>query len=271
MSKFVFSDDNARFDIEDALTITKGVWADGNPNGESRLYRFVTSDNNGLEVSIANENSYVCGVSVDNQAFLGRDNDTRHCVVQSMGVCIVQSDGSLKVGDKCMPNYKGIAIKSTNDLGYRVVEKVDSIKVKIIIAPNNDMIQRIKKDTDSIKSSVSTNVTNHTITRNTTNTSAISSYSKCYSYKIGGKTFVTLNMYVTRKVTFAANTEYVLATIPSEARPRELTALAFYAAVDSTGACPLAYVNATGNIVVRMNNVRTDATAWRLSGTWVRD
>jgi len=154
MSKYIFDDSCTKFDIEDALTITKGIWADNNPNNENRLGLFVTSDNENYEVSIANRDSYVCGVTVENNTFLGTYYDSKHCVVQSLGVCAVKDNGTLVAGDKCMPDTDGKAILSSNNLGYRVVGRVDDTHVNIIIAPNNDMIQRIKKEVTKIQSHI---------------------------------------------------------------------------------------------------------------------
>lgn len=148
MSKFIFDENHSRFDIGEALTITKGVWSDGNPRKQNRIGLFVTSGNDENEVEIASEGSYICGVTVRNDPFLGLDaDDPKYCVVQSLGLCVVKDDGTLQKGDKCMPSNGGIAIVSLNELGFRVVERVDANHVKIIVSPNNDMIQRIKRTT----------------------------------------------------------------------------------------------------------------------------
>lgn len=155
MSKYVFSNSHEKFDIENALTITKGIWEDGNPNGKNRLGYFVTSGNDKNEVSIANKDNYICGVTIQNDEFLGLDvNDKKYCVVQSLGICKVRFSGTLVVGDKCMPNDEGKAIKSSNNLGYRVVG-IDGEFVEIIMSPNNDMVQRIKEDVDDVNTRTS--------------------------------------------------------------------------------------------------------------------
>lgn len=147
MAKYVIGENKEVFDIEEALTITKGEWADGNPNDQYRLYRFVTADNDGNKVELANANSYVCGVTVRNDSFLGQDRtNAKYCVVQSLGICVVEDNGNLFAGNKCMPTNNGKATLSNNNLGYRVIERVDENHVKIIMSPNNDMIQRIKND-----------------------------------------------------------------------------------------------------------------------------
>lgn len=146
MSKYIYDEYKQKFDIEDALTIVKGKWADGNINNEDRIGYFVTSDNDKNEVEIANADSYICGVTIQNETFLYPDSDDpSYCIVQSLGLCMVKDDGTLAPGDKCMPNDLGIAVRSSNNLGYRVVNRIDDNHIQIIVAPNNDMVQRIKE------------------------------------------------------------------------------------------------------------------------------
>lgn len=146
MSKYVFGENKEAFDIEDALTITKGIWSEGNRNNENRLHRFVTPSNEGYEVEIADSNSIVCGVTISNDSFLGSDKtNPRYCVIQSLGVCIVEDDGTVSNGDRCMPNDEGKATKVTGGLGYRVVDRIDENHVQILMSPHNDMIHRLYK------------------------------------------------------------------------------------------------------------------------------
>lgn len=147
IGKFIYDENKQRINIEDALTITKGRWADGNELNEDRIGYFVTSDNENNEIEIATAASYICGVTIKDDTFLHPNlDDASYCVVQSLGLCQVRDDGTLSPGDKCMPSDEGIAVRSSNNLGYRVVSRVDDNLVKIIVAPNNDMIQRIKED-----------------------------------------------------------------------------------------------------------------------------
>lgn len=151
MSKFIFDESNQRFDIEDALTINKGRWSDGNPNEEDRIGYFVTSANDVNEVAIADNTDYICGVTVRNDAFLGVGASYADCVVQTLGLCKVRFEEgtTFNVGDKVMPNENGIATKSITGLGYRVVG-IEDDRLSIIIAPNNDMIHRVKVDIERI-------------------------------------------------------------------------------------------------------------------------
>lgn len=124
--------------IEEISGYFIGEWSDGNPNNEDRTGRFVTSSNNSNKIELANADSYVSGVS---ETYEG---DTKKAKVNPIGLSVVQDDGTLVAGDKCMPSTNGIAKKSSNNLGYRVVGRVDNKHVQVIVSPNNDMVQRIK-------------------------------------------------------------------------------------------------------------------------------
>lgn len=124
--------------IEEISGYFIGEWSDGNPNNEDRTGRFVTSSNNSNKIELANADSYVSGVS---EAYEG---NTKKAKVNPIGLSVVQDDGTLVAGDKCMPSTNGIAKKSSNNLGYRVVGRVDNKHVQVIVSPNNDMVQRIK-------------------------------------------------------------------------------------------------------------------------------
>ena len=119
-----------------------GEWVDGNPKNEDRTGRFVTSSNNSNKIELANADSYIAGVS---ETYEG---NTKKVKVNPIGLTTVKDDGTLSVGDKCMPSTNGVAVKSSNNLGYRVVARIDNTHVQIIASPNNDMVQRIKVDMD---------------------------------------------------------------------------------------------------------------------------
>lgn len=127
-------------EIEEISGYFVGEWSDGNPNSEDRTGRFVTSSNSSNKIELASADSYVSGVS---EAYEG---STKKAKVNPIGLSVVQDDGTLVAGDKCMPSTNGIAKKSSNNLGYRVVGRVDSKHVQVIVAPNNDMVQRIKSN-----------------------------------------------------------------------------------------------------------------------------
>ena len=186
MSKFIYDEAHQRLDIENALTINKARWTDGNSSGEDRIGYFVTSANDANEVAIAKADDYVCGVTVKNDAFLGVGATSEDCVVQVLGLCKVRFDSKVifNVGDKVMPNANGVAVKSTNNLGYRVVEVGDD-RLSILISPNNDMISRIKDDVDAIEAR---HFVNKAVTLIETNWSSnlVSCYTDGYTCHING-------------------------------------------------------------------------------------
>lgn len=98
--------------------------------------RFVTSANDGNKIKLASSDSYVSGVSVYQHGSI--------VTIQTLGIVNVEDDGTLKAGQKCMPNNEGKAVLSSNNLGYRVLGRVDATHISMIVAPNVDMIQRAK-------------------------------------------------------------------------------------------------------------------------------
>lgn len=128
--------------IEEISGYFIGEWSDGNPKNEDRTGRFVTSSNSSNKIELANADSYVAGVA---EAYEGNPQKAK---VNPIGLTTVQDNGKLSIGDKCMPSTNGIAVKSSNNLGYRVVARIDNTHVQIIASPNNDMVQRIKVDMD---------------------------------------------------------------------------------------------------------------------------
>ena len=133
------------------------VWDDGNPNSEDRLYRFVTVVGDNREVDIANSISQIVGTSniKANVGFLGNytkgaENDTTKTIVSILGVSYVKThDNTIMPNDQVMSDNNGYAVKSTNNLGYRVLKVVEPGLLEIIVSPNSDMIQRIKTNMES--------------------------------------------------------------------------------------------------------------------------
>ena len=129
-------------------------WSDGNPNKDVRTNRFVRLTDGGNKISLATSSADICGVTTDSAAFVenygvASDSTTLVCV---LGVVTVIDNGTCTVGNTCMSDDNGYATPSSNNMGYRVMERVDDTKVKIAVKPNDDMVQRIKADIVSIKS-----------------------------------------------------------------------------------------------------------------------
>lgn len=130
------------------------AWFDGNPNNEDRLYRFVTIVGENREIKIADETDQIIGTSniKSNVGFIGNyrkgdENDIAKALVSILGVSYVRTnDNTITKNDRVMSDNNGYAIKSTNNLGYRVIRVMESGLLEIVVSPNTDMIQRIKGD-----------------------------------------------------------------------------------------------------------------------------
>lgn len=129
-------------------------WEDKNPNKEDRLYRFVTVKANGRKIAIADSNDQIAGVTTTKAAFVGnaadyKQDDPTKNIVGILGVVPVKTnDPTIKANDRVMSDDDGYAIKSSNNLGYRVLEVLSDNLVEIAVSVNTDMIQRIKTDMD---------------------------------------------------------------------------------------------------------------------------
>lgn len=140
-----------------------GEWFDGNPNKEDRLGYFVAIakvGDNTIKIRKATSTDDVRGVSVYNPAFsgnasrdkYGKDGELlpQYNYIGIMGIVEVIDNGKCSVGGRCMPSDDGIAVPSTNNMGYAVLERVDNRHVLIAVEPGADMIQRIKTDVDEL-------------------------------------------------------------------------------------------------------------------------
>lgn len=132
-----------------------GFWVDDNPNNEDRLYRFVSiAGATGKEIKIADSDDQIVGTSnlFDNVGFIGGysigdEEDNSKVIVSIVGVVPVKTnDSTIAAGDRVMSDDNGYAVKSSNNLGYRVLEVIEEGLLNIVVSPNTDMIQRIKTD-----------------------------------------------------------------------------------------------------------------------------
>lgn len=137
-----------------------GEWEDGNPKGEDRLYRFVTLKGNGRRMAIANSTDQIAGVTNNKAAFVGNaegydESDKTKNIIGIIGVVPVKTkDSTIQVNDRVMSDDDGYAVKSANNLGYRVLEVLEDGKLEIVVSVNTDMIQRIKTDMDDAEAKI---------------------------------------------------------------------------------------------------------------------
>lgn len=132
-----------------------GIWADGNPNSELRVGKFVTIDTaeGGATISIANSRSDIVGVTVASPAFAANASDNKfsngrllpeYAFVCLMGMAQIRDNGTCTVKGRCMPDDNGDAVPSSNDMGYQVISRIDDDSIIVAISPNGEMLQRIK-------------------------------------------------------------------------------------------------------------------------------
>jgi hypothetical protein len=135
-----------------------GEWADGNIYDEDRIGYFVAIDESsaGTTMIKSTSTSDVRGVTVASPAFsencsgdkFNSDGTLKkqYDYVAVMGIVSVIDDSNCTVNGRCMPNDRGIAVPSSNNLGYQVIDRIDSNHIMIAVEPGADMIQRIKND-----------------------------------------------------------------------------------------------------------------------------
>lgn len=131
-----------------------GTWSDLNPDSEDRLYRFVTISGSARNIAIANSTDQIVGTSniKENVGFIGNytpgaESDRSKVIVSILGVSYVKtSDSTIAANDRVMSDDQGYAVKSNNNLGYRVLSVPEEGLLEIVVSPNTDMVQRIKTD-----------------------------------------------------------------------------------------------------------------------------
>ena len=152
-----------------------GEWADGNPSNEDRIGCFVAIDDvaAGITMIKAKSTSDVRGVIVASPAFSGNcSNDKfsengellkQYDYVAIMGIVSVIDNGTCEVNGRCMPTDDGTAVPSSNNMGYQVVDRVDSSHILIAVEPGADMIMRIKDDVAELQNDKSDKTHKHSV------------------------------------------------------------------------------------------------------------
>ena len=161
---------------ENANYAEVGQWVDGNTNDEDRIGYFVAIDDTteGRTMVKATSTADVRGVTVDSPAFSGGysadkadsngELSKQYDYVAIMGIVPVIDNGTCTVNGRCMPADDGTAIPSTNNLGYQVIERIDSTHVMIAFEPGADMMNRIKDDVVELQNHISSTNNPHKIT-----------------------------------------------------------------------------------------------------------
>lgn len=139
-----------------------GEWSDGNTNNEDRIGYFVSVDTSepGKTMVKATSSSDVRGITMMQPAFAGNvsadkyDTDgnlmKQYDYVGFAGFVPVIDNGTCEVNGHCMPADDGTAVPSSNNLGYQVIERIDSTHVLVLVEPQADMMVRIKEDVSQL-------------------------------------------------------------------------------------------------------------------------
>lgn len=161
-----------------------GEWIDGNPDNEDRIGYFIAIDNTtaGTTMVKATSTSDVRGVTVTSPAFSGNcssdkfdietttetdpvtgatittttsvDLKKQYDYVAVMGLVSVIDNGTCTINGRCMPNDDGTAVPSPNNMGYQVIDRIDSTHVLIAVEPGVDMLVRIKEDVTGLQDAI---------------------------------------------------------------------------------------------------------------------
>ena len=161
-----------------------GEWVDGNTNDENRIGYFVAIDENtsGTTMVKATSISDVRGVTVESPAFSGNCPSSKFDIVTEtvtdsvtgatttkivsttlkkqydyvavMGLVSVIDNGTCTINGRCMPADDGTAVPSPNNMGYQVIDRIDSTHVLIAVEPGADMLVRIKEDVTELQNAI---------------------------------------------------------------------------------------------------------------------
>lgn len=136
-------------------------WSDGNKASEDRIGYFVTSDNSKSSANIvkANSTSNIRGVTVEKPGFTANAGEYKfdsegnllfkYNYVLNSGIVTVRDNGKCVVGSTCMSNDAGIAIPSTNEMGYNVISRIDESHIIIYIEPQGNTMVKLKNDMEN--------------------------------------------------------------------------------------------------------------------------
>lgn len=127
-------------------------WNDNNPDWADRSGYFVKLVGGTDNVDFCTNNDDVYGVSVMRSGFVGgqdatdKSDDPLYALVGITGTLRVRTDGTADIGDYVVPNELGVATKSENSCGYKVVSKGSYATyeyITIAVTPQNDKINKI--------------------------------------------------------------------------------------------------------------------------------
>lgn len=160
---------DSKADINSSGTISTNLigyaeiaeWSDGNKAGEDRIGYFVTSDTSKASANIikATSSSAIRGVTVEKPGFSANVGDykfnndgellLKYNYVLNSGIVTVRDNGKCVVGKTCMSSDSGIAIPSTNEMGYDVISRIDEGHIIIYIEPQGNSMVKLRNDMEN--------------------------------------------------------------------------------------------------------------------------
>ena len=146
-------------------------WSDGNTSKQNRDGYFVNI-NSKTTISKATSINNVYGVTVHSPGFASNCTEDKlnnsgnllpkYAYVCSFGFALVRNDGTCIVGENCVPNASGIATRSSGDVGFKVLAKVDNTYIFIFVDTSAGNIGTINT---KLTSHISNNDNPHSVTK----------------------------------------------------------------------------------------------------------
>ena len=133
-------------------------WEDGNSSKEDRIGYFVSlyKTDKGIRLRKATSNSFIRGVTVASPAFscnefsIMRDDSgmllPQFTHVVFAGIVPVIDNGSCTEGGYCLAGDDGTAVPTDNPYGYKVVSRIDSEHIYILVSPQTYELARLRDE-----------------------------------------------------------------------------------------------------------------------------
>ena len=136
-------------------------WHDGNPRKEDRRCLFVSIVDGTKMIKKAMVGDDILGITSIDASIIGNatyKDDSTYSAVGMMGVMRVKDNGKCQVGDYVIPGDNGIAIPSTNNVGYKVTARYSANMIEVLMAHDSEMISRLKDEVKNIEEEVQTSL-----------------------------------------------------------------------------------------------------------------
>ena len=129
-------------------------WEDGNPSREDRRCLFVSIVSGTKKIRKAMVGDDILGITSIDASVIGnaayKDIPT-YSAVGMMGVMKVKDNGMCQIGDYVIPGDNGLAIPSTNNVGYKVTARHSEELIEVLLAHDAEIISRVKADIETLE------------------------------------------------------------------------------------------------------------------------